>query len=183
MSISRAMKKWGLGTGELADLSGVEAKNLSAYKNGSRTMGRLAATKLSAELEESPTELMFGNRAAMLDRATKRGDRRGALQACKGMVEVGEEAGLDDESLDQIVEIGTKFAAETAPGLLMDDETLSSDGRDGFGRKVKKSFPRTATPEESAAFRAEFEDDEYDGIDDEGRDSRGIRVRPMKESY
>lgn len=122
MSIGNAMKRKGLGTGELADLSGVEAKNLSAYKNGSRTIGRLAATKLSPVLGESPTELVFGNRAAMLDRAMRRGDRRGALQACKGMVQVGEEAGLDDESLDQIVEIGRKFAAETASGIYMENE-------------------------------------------------------------
>lgn len=116
MSIANVMKRKGLGTGELADLSGVEAKNLSSYKNGSRTMGPTAATKLSVVLEESPTELMFGNRAAMLDRAMKRGDRRGALRACTGMIEVGEEAGLDDESLEQIVKIGTEFAAETASG-------------------------------------------------------------------
>lgn len=182
MNIGNAMKRKGLGTGELADLSGVEAKNLSAYKCGSRRMGRKAAEKLSGALETSPEALLVGNRAAVLENAVKRGDRHGVLNACKSMLAVAEDAGADAQTLDQIVDIGTRFAAVTkasAPGFADDEENLSFDDRDGLGRKVvSKSFPRSATPEESAAYRAEDED-----VDDEGRDSRGIRVRPMEGVY
>ncbi len=73
MSIESAMKSKGLKTSELARLAGVEAKHLSAYKNGSRTMGRNAARKLAETQDTSPEVLLVGNRAEVMNRAAKRG--------------------------------------------------------------------------------------------------------------
>lgn len=189
MSITAAMKSKGWTVKRVAEESDVEVAHLSAYKSGSRTMGRKAATKLAGVLDESPETLMLANRGEVMQRAVKRGDRTGVLNAVKSMVEITDNYTTPGSPLDRQIEELTDFAIDfaessgAAGGILMDDESdpygYAAEGRDGFGRRVTKSFPRTATPEESAELRGSLADED-DGVDDEGRDSRGIRVRPMR---
>lgn len=110
MSIQSAMKRRGLTTSQTATKSGVEAAHLSAYKRGSRTMGRKAATKLAPHLGESPEELMISNRGAVLKRAEGRGDVQGVLNAAKGLVQIAEDAGAGGAELDGLVDHVLKFA-------------------------------------------------------------------------
>lgn len=110
MSITTAMKSRGLTSTKLAERSGVELGHLSAYKNGSRTMGSKAASKLAPHLGESADALMIANRGAVLKRAKKRGDVQGVLTATKGIVQIAEEAGTGGAELDGLVDHALKFA-------------------------------------------------------------------------
>lgn len=176
MGISRAMKSRGLTVKELANRSGVAQKNLSAYKSGSRTMGRKAAEKLAEVLDEPAEALLIANRAEMMNAAAKRGDRVGVLNAAKAVMKIGDDFAAPgselSESLDKVVEWAIKYAGTTTP--YGDFDYLTDDGRDGLGRKVvTKSFPRSATPEESA-------DEDDEDVDEDGRDSLGRRISPLE---
>lgn len=134
MSIAAAMKSKGLTSTKLAERSGVEVGHLSAYKNGSRTMGRKAATKMAPHLGESPDALMIANRASVIDRAMKRGDRRAALNATKSLVEIAEEHAPDgalDAKLDGLVDHVVEFAGGSI-GISSYGSTdyLDDEGRD-----------------------------------------------------
>lgn len=89
MSIGSKMDELGLTSGELARMSGVELRHLSAYKCGSRTMGPKAACKLAAVLGESPESLRAGNRLAVARRAERRGDAAAVLGATRQALEIG----------------------------------------------------------------------------------------------
>lgn len=139
MSLDTVLKNKGLTVKKAAAQAGIEPSHLSAYKTGQRTMGKAAAKRLADVFGESPEELILSNRAAMLDRAIKRQDRHGILNACKGLLFVAEDAGADGETLDQIVEIGTRFAAATKSAALDfydSEEHVSGDGRRADGTRV-----------------------------------------------
>ncbi len=139
MSSTAAMKSRGLTSTKLAERSGVEVAHLSAYKNGSRTMGRKAASKLAPHLGKSADALMISNRATVIQRAMKRGDRRAALNATKSLVEIAEDCAPDgalDAELDGLVDHVVKFAGGSVwiGGYGLGDEIDPDDkGRDARG--------------------------------------------------
>lgn len=148
MSITGAMASKGMTVKKAAEESGVDSKHLSAYKSGSRTMGRKAATKLSPVLGELPDTLMLGNRNAVLKRARDAGDRPGVLNATKSFVEIADELGVPDDVLDELVDAACKFAASNsyagaANGWGMDEDYdpygYEAEGRNRDGtRKANK---------------------------------------------
>lgn len=176
MSIESVMKSRGLTVTKLAEKSGVEQKHLSAYKNGSRTMGRLAALKLSAVLGESPEALMLHNRGAVLKKAEEKGDKVGVLNATKSIVKIGQDAGVPDSVLDEVVANAVKYAEQTKPlpaggwGLIDEGDPygFAEEGRDRHGNRVSPLNESVGADED---------------FDDEGRDGMGIRRAPMKERY
>lgn len=162
MSIAATMKSKGLTSTKLAQRSGVDIRHLSAYKNGSRTMGRKAATKMAPHLEESADALMIANRASVIKRSMKRGDRRTALNVTKSLVEIAEEHAPDgalEEELDGLVDHVVKFAGGSVgiSGYELGDGTdPDGDGRDARGYRIVELLTVDENDEE-----------------DEGRDAGG----------
>ena len=181
MTIRTVMKAKGLTNESLAKRIGIPSSRLAAYKSGGRSLGETDATRLAPHLGQSPEHLMLENRISRVGKAIERDDRRGVLTAAKSFIKVAEGGDGEYEDLaDQMFETAMKFLEGTGsgpPGLMEDYENLDDDGRDALGRRVVKSMPRAATPEESAAYWSASEDSEDE---DDGRDALGRR-RPMKE--
>lgn len=120
MDIEAGMEATGYTTSKLAELSGVEASNLSAYKNGSRTLGKAAAERLARHLPANAFELMVGNRTQMLERSAVRKDARGVLNAARGFVDVYESVGVKsttvEEKIERVVDFAVRFSQEHGKG-------------------------------------------------------------------
>lgn len=190
MDLKEAMRQAGLSNEGLESISGVNSSRIAAYKSGGRTMSAKTAQRLAPHVDADPENLTFTNRQLRLERCMKRGDRAGVYKAMKSILGTAEKHALSDEgAVDDLLDRAVKFLQETpAPGAGygLEDDHLSDDGRDVLGRKLKQRAHDLADdPELDEDFVRgvipEFFEDDND-VDDEGRDARGIRVRPMKET-
>jgi transcriptional regulator with XRE-family HTH domain len=86
MELRVARKRKGLTQSDLADLLRVGQPTVAAFETGGRRMGDRFARKAAAVLDESPAQLMIGNRLAAMQRAINRDDAAGVIEAVKTVV-------------------------------------------------------------------------------------------------
>lgn len=200
MNLTEAMEAAGLSIRGLADEAGMPASQIAGYRSGARKMSTKSAGRLAKHLDADSADLVLGNMGVSLKRAMDAGDNKGVFKTTRDILTFAEKAGASDEDLDAVVDLAERFfedqdeeedlvveksASSPFGGVVpfgddhLDSERASAyalEGRDSMGRRIVR---------ESAAddFEDDLEDeDDEDGydLDDEGRDSRGIRVRPMR---
>jgi len=194
MDLKDARKRKGISQDDLARIVGMDQPTLSQLETGRRPLTLAGAIKMAAALDVPPKDLLVHNQGAVMEKAMDRGDASGVLHAAKSIVTASEGEGMTkegEEYLDKLVQGAITFAEKSRDtGLFMGEDDVSSDGRDGLGRRVKSLKSAGAEPEaythDTRSPLEEADEDydsyEYDGLTADGRDGNGIRVAAFHDS-
>ena len=193
--LETARKARGWTQSELAERSGVQQGNISAYERSNIPLGVAAAKRLAKALDANPALLVIHSQQARVEAAMRRGDAIGALNAAKAVVRAPEELPLEDEdekALSRMVAQVVDFAGSV--GTEEDKASYGYDpdeGRDPVtGVKVAGKARNSADEDTSLAEHLGQWDfglgpDRPHGLEhpdvDDGRDIHGNRVAPLPE--
>lgn len=178
MDLRQVMKRTGVSNEGMATLTGMPSGRIASYKSGGRVMGAKSANRIADAIDADSAELVVGNRRAALERAMKRGDRRGVYKSMRTILATAEKStgGVSDEAVDGLLNTAVKFLEETPAGA------AGAAGGWGLGDDYTDADGRNARGERVIPFEDLKDGEDEDDVDDEGRDARGIRRGPAKET-